>query len=556
MALPTTTGLTPTSAPAGSPPSTLIVHGTKFVATSVVYWRGSARPTTFVRATRLTAEISASDLSTAGTAPVTVRSPSPGGGTSNAQTFTVNKPKPSTVPERLFRPSGVCGDVYGSLSNQRAIETAMYSGTEADVIAAIDAAKATRGNRVGCAEAAYTYKPADFTEPTLDNIASTWKTVHAPRIATYTIGCPLQARTFAAAALGGYYARLAGFSVLGSALAAIGEMQESTQYFTETASATTVPFGVFGYLRTKPTDPCYLARSEAIEKLCATDPGACVQYTGGLFAGREFNIADIVAAQGVFEGFIAYDHGIAGVMMIEAGLVSQPLQARFRASALRAGDWAVAEPPVRNHNYTAKLVWLLAGVYAWTGDPVYGTALLAKLARGLKPGLLTNFDDEGLVDGMSVPVRFEELAPVARTPGRMWDGHNALPWYQGMNAWAFVEAYVALRDRGNAAAAAVKPYASLSLNNLAHEINTYGTLVPTTTSEWQQSQVLYALLLGLYKIAAYENEPHPDWETAAAALWNAGTGQNFPDMPTVTTGLYLLYKSEVPWVPLSQRTSS
>jgi hypothetical protein len=92
---PTTTSLLPSSATAGGPAFTLTVNGTNFVATSKVHWNGSSRSTTFVSATKLTAMIMAGDIATAGTASVTVVNPSPGGGTSNAQTFTINDPVPA-----------------------------------------------------------------------------------------------------------------------------------------------------------------------------------------------------------------------------------------------------------------------------------------------------------------------------------------------------------------------------------------------------------------------------------------------------------------------------
>jgi len=60
-----------------------------------VRWNGAARTTTVVSATQLTAAISATDVATAGTASVTVLNPTPGGGTSNAQTFTVLNPVPT-----------------------------------------------------------------------------------------------------------------------------------------------------------------------------------------------------------------------------------------------------------------------------------------------------------------------------------------------------------------------------------------------------------------------------------------------------------------------------
>jgi hypothetical protein len=68
---------------------TLTVNGTGFVSDSVVNWNGSARATTFVNSSQLTAAILASDIATASTASVTVVNPSPGGGTSNVVFFPI-----------------------------------------------------------------------------------------------------------------------------------------------------------------------------------------------------------------------------------------------------------------------------------------------------------------------------------------------------------------------------------------------------------------------------------------------------------------------------------
>jgi len=53
-AVPTATSLVPPSAKIGDPNFTLHVHGTGFVAGSVILWNGSPEPTTFVSATELT----------------------------------------------------------------------------------------------------------------------------------------------------------------------------------------------------------------------------------------------------------------------------------------------------------------------------------------------------------------------------------------------------------------------------------------------------------------------------------------------------------------------
>jgi len=87
--VPTIQVLFPSCAPAGEPVQ-LTVVGLNFVASSVVRWNGSDRPTTSNGSINgLIAQISASDVAAAGTAAVTVFNPGPGGGSSNPSTFTI-----------------------------------------------------------------------------------------------------------------------------------------------------------------------------------------------------------------------------------------------------------------------------------------------------------------------------------------------------------------------------------------------------------------------------------------------------------------------------------
>ncbi|MGH9779511.1 MAG: IPT/TIG domain-containing protein, partial [Candidatus Acidiferrales bacterium] len=93
----TTSPLMPNSIVAGTERDTLTVevNGSGFVnGSSVVRWNGMNRLTSFMSPTQLTATIPASDLLSAGTAMVTVFTSAPGGGTSNAQAFTINNPAP------------------------------------------------------------------------------------------------------------------------------------------------------------------------------------------------------------------------------------------------------------------------------------------------------------------------------------------------------------------------------------------------------------------------------------------------------------------------------
>jgi YVTN family beta-propeller protein len=80
--------LAPSCAPAGES-LPLSVVGTDFMASSVVRWNGSDRPTTMDAINGLVAQISASDVATAGTAEVTVFNPGTGGGSSSPSTFTI-----------------------------------------------------------------------------------------------------------------------------------------------------------------------------------------------------------------------------------------------------------------------------------------------------------------------------------------------------------------------------------------------------------------------------------------------------------------------------------
>jgi putative nucleotidyltransferase with HDIG domain len=110
--LPTTTGISPASKTVGDAGFTLTVNGSNFInGASVVRLDGADRATTFVTSTQLTATIPASDLTATGTRSITVFTPAPGGGTSNAQTLMVNKATPTIT---WANPADI---VYGTTLN-------------------------------------------------------------------------------------------------------------------------------------------------------------------------------------------------------------------------------------------------------------------------------------------------------------------------------------------------------------------------------------------------------------------------------------------------------
>lgn len=450
---------------------------------------------------------------------------------------------------------------YGSAANAQAIEIAMQSGDAAAVRAAILAARSTRGAELGCAESAYSY--ASNTQQQAPTRAAIESAFALHRNAAAQAGvesdrCPALGRGWGAFALGGWWARSAGLGFELDALRRIADNLVDTQYVAaQSPGVQAIWPGLYGYAESlgQSGHPCFVPGvvGEGVATACDSVPALCVVYQRGRHAGQRFAVGDYAPAAGVRDGGAGFDQGWAGVMMVEAAIGETDPARRevYRRSALAAGEWALSEPPVRNHNYTAKLVWLLASLYDWTGDTRYRDGMIDKLERNLLPGVLMDLDGNGEVDGLPGR-RFADLvAPAARIPGRMWDGHNALPWYQAMNAWALVEAYLAFRSRGDAEwAARVRPYALASMDNLAAELAPRGGL---STAGPGLTQVAYAMAVGLYKLADPEGLARPQWEGTLWAIWNAGLATAPGDNKTATAALVSLRATGQPYRSLRER---
>jgi hypothetical protein len=95
---PTIAAISPTSASAGQPTFTLTVTGYNFTPASTVDWNTLPLTVIFVNTNKLTAQVPATLVQTPGTSNITVVTPSPGGGTTLALTFTIN-PVASPVPQ-------------------------------------------------------------------------------------------------------------------------------------------------------------------------------------------------------------------------------------------------------------------------------------------------------------------------------------------------------------------------------------------------------------------------------------------------------------------------
>jgi uncharacterized protein (TIGR03437 family) len=111
--VPVLNSISPTSVSAGVAAFALTANGSGFVSTSKVRWNGQDLVTAFISSTQLTAQVTADLVASGGTAQVTVFTPTPGGGTSAARTFTINQgnnPVPSiTALSPPAVPAGAAG---------------------------------------------------------------------------------------------------------------------------------------------------------------------------------------------------------------------------------------------------------------------------------------------------------------------------------------------------------------------------------------------------------------------------------------------------------------
>jgi hypothetical protein len=111
---PVLSSLSPAFITAGSSPFSITINGSGFVANSIAYWGATALTTQFVSATQLKAQIVTSSIASAGVIPITVQTPAPGGGTSNAVQFEVDSSGGGTSPSILSVTTTVAPGATGS----------------------------------------------------------------------------------------------------------------------------------------------------------------------------------------------------------------------------------------------------------------------------------------------------------------------------------------------------------------------------------------------------------------------------------------------------------
>lgn len=148
--VPSLSAIAPSTTVAGASSIVLSLYGSNFESAASVEWNGTQLKSSWVSATQMNATIPTSNLSAAGSAQVTVVNPSPGGGTSAGQTFTIlaNSSYASTwirtvpgitVPNDVVW-DGTHGNLYVSVSSN--------DPTNPNVIAIINPLTGTVGSTI------------------------------------------------------------------------------------------------------------------------------------------------------------------------------------------------------------------------------------------------------------------------------------------------------------------------------------------------------------------------------------------------------------------------
>ncbi len=143
--VPVISSLSPASATVGAAAQTLTINGSNFMSASTVTYNDASHTATFVSASALTISLSASDQSTAGSYPVVVTNPSPGGGASNSVAFKVLAPPPSA--SSLSPATVLVGSTPGTVtitgSNFDPKATVTFAGSAAANVSMVSATQIT-----------------------------------------------------------------------------------------------------------------------------------------------------------------------------------------------------------------------------------------------------------------------------------------------------------------------------------------------------------------------------------------------------------------------------
>jgi hypothetical protein len=180
-------------------------------------------------------------------------------------------------------------------------------------------------------------------------------------------------------------------------------------------------------------------------------------------------------------GDLQFDHGVCGLLMFEAHALTG--EDAFRASGLRAAEWALARPLVPNWNYNAFAARLLARAHLATQEKRFLEAARACYELGVLPGQTET--------------------------GRWFDPHNSRTQYHAILSTALVDYVELLRSIGDPALPRVVDAATRALDHLAAQTLAFGASNAgemLSLEAWQRGTAV----LGR----------HADWDRAARVTLN------------------------------------
>ena len=230
--VPVVSSISPAYMSAGGAAFTLTVNGSGFVNGSTAYWGATALTTSYVSATQLAATVTAAEIGGEGVTAITVQTPAPGGGSSNALQFEVNSSgSESTAPTLTAITMVVTAGSSASyaVTLPSTVESATVSCLNLPTGAACSYASGTLTITTTSATPKGTYQiTVNFTE-TLSGVTSDWILLPILLLPLMILRKRLVARgSWVTAYLGMILLAVSAFSVVGCGGGAGGASQSST----------------------------------------------------------------------------------------------------------------------------------------------------------------------------------------------------------------------------------------------------------------------------------------------------------------------------------------
>ena len=217
-------------------------------------------------------------------------------------------------------------------------------------------------------------------------------------------------------------------------------------------------------------------------------PGLRVQAAASVVRGEKMGLKMVERdwiVEDLGDGGLNFDNGMCGAVLLHGYVLTG--DTRYLEAAKRAGEWARTRKLALNFNYNGFSGMLLSRLFRVTGDKMWLEAAKPIVERGVLIGQMPN--------------------------GRWFDQHNAKIQYHAILCWQTAEYLFALRAANAPSVSKVEDHLRRGLNNLATEINHYGT------NNADEAISLEALISGSFVVGA-----DPAWTRAINTVTNYVSG--------------------------------